>query len=310
MAGTAILAAREKCSRLRVVTLTINNTCNLQCPHCYLQYAKPDMVLGAPAVGHIFASPFDRLCIVGKEPLANSASIDAVELLVERTAERGTAASLISNGLNADLLSDRTLQSLEWMDVSLDGGEQTYSKYRRGSWSKLRRSIDSIQARGLRELRVLNTLSEQTVGALGDMVAGAHALGASTIMFSPFQPTRSQGSQFTAALPPRAVVDALAPYAGDNKVFLSLDVGYLGQFADAAGALADARSMLGDRFIYVESDPIDRGFIRVTFDGLVMTPLQAVHTSEYPQENHLLHRPLEEWYGVLSRTHAGSSRPH
>jgi MoaA/NifB/PqqE/SkfB family radical SAM enzyme len=41
IAGTAILNCKLQ-SALDTVALTINNSCNLHCPHCYLQYDGPN----------------------------------------------------------------------------------------------------------------------------------------------------------------------------------------------------------------------------------------------------------------------------
>jgi MoaA/NifB/PqqE/SkfB family radical SAM enzyme len=101
MAGSAILAAGSRKDSLSIVTLTINNTCNLACPHCYLQYAGPEFFALDSVLDAVLDSNCEGISIVGKEPLANKESADRVRELVERAAEKGKWVSLITNGLNA-----------------------------------------------------------------------------------------------------------------------------------------------------------------------------------------------------------------
>jgi pyruvate-formate lyase-activating enzyme len=289
MAGSAILAAATSCARLSTVTLTINNDCNLSCPHCYLQYEGRGGVVSPATLKSIFESSCERICVVGKEPLANRSSIETVRALVWDASARSKSVSLITNGLNAALLPAETVRALAWIDISLDGGPRTYGAYRQGSWPKLLRAVSALRANGCREIRLLQTISRETAGAIDDMLDAHAELGADLTLFSPFQPTRSHGSQRTSAISPVAVVDALAPYAARADVMLAADGLYASPYPEAESAFARARQLFGDRFVFVSSDPIDRGLIRVTYDGLVMTPFQAVDTADYATKG----RPLE-----------------
>lgn len=306
MAGSAILVAQTRRDTLGTVTLTINNVCNLACPHCYLQYEGPSGLIDSAVINHLFQCDFDRICIVGKEPLANAQSVEVVRRIVERASGSGKAASLVTNGLNGHLLPDSVLEKLAWVDVSLDGGQATYETYRRGSWVKLRRSLGSMQTRGLKDLRFLQTLSAATVNSVGDMIETGFALGGSLVVFSPYQPTRTQGTQTVAAIAPTAVVEALEPFAHDCRVFLSFDASYAARFEDTARAIARAARLFGERFTYVNSDPVDRGIIRVTYDGLVLTPFQAVNTDDYRSIGRpVMTRPLDAWFSEM----LSSARP-
>jgi MoaA/NifB/PqqE/SkfB family radical SAM enzyme len=281
MAGSAILAARSRKDSLSIVTLTINNTCNLACPHCYLQYAGPEF----SALDWVFDAVLDSNCegisIVGKEPLANKASADSVRELVERAAEKGKWVSLITNGLNAALLPLDVAAKLAWIDVSLDGGATSYDQYRGGSWEKLSRSLRRLRSDAGVDLRLMQTLSAATVPAIDEMLAVAEELGATTTIFSPFQPTRSSGIQSAVAIGPEAYLSALEPYrSAVQSFYVTMDALYLNQFSVGDVARRGVE-LFGDRFIYVGTDPIDRGLIRVTYDGLVMTPFASVDTADY-----------------------------
>ncbi len=297
MAGSAILATRSHRDTLGTVTLTVNNICNLSCPHCYLQYFGPEGTIQEEVINHVLASDCERICIVGKEPLADAKSIDVVRRIVELASGRGKSVSLISNGLNGSLLPAAVLDKLTWIDVSLDGGPASYRAYRRGSWEKLERSVVSMRTKGLRELRLLQTLSSATINCIPDMLEARRVLGASLTVFSPYQPTRLQGTQAAAMVSPMEVVRALAPYANDGSIHLSFDRGYVSRFEDAARAITLASEMFRDRFIYVDTDPIDRGIIRVTYDGLVLSPFESINTDDYVSIGRsILTQPLDVWF--------------
>ncbi len=300
MAGSAILTARHHRDTLGTVTLTVNNVCNLSCPHCYLQYEGPRGSIESAVISHIIACSSERICIVGKEPLADARSVDAVCRIIELASQSGKTASLVTNGLNGNMLPDSALKNLAWVDVSVDGGPTTYQTYRRASWEKLERSLASMRARGLRDLRVLHTLSSTTVSSVADMVEAGDALSASLIVFSPYQPTRAQGIQGATPISPTELTQALEPFAGDPRVHLSFDVGYASQFKDTSEAIASATCLFGERFTYVDTDPLDRGIIRVTYDGLVFTPFEAVNTSDYVVLGRdALAQPLDAWFGQM-----------
>lgn len=307
MAGSTILAAKQRRASLSTVALTVNNHCNLACPHCYLQYA-PDgedcRLISDRVARHVLEADFEHLAIVGKEPFVDRASTEVVRRLTQAAHSAGRTVSAITNGLNLDLVDDATLALFSWLDVSMDGGASSYASYRGGSWAKLRNRCLNLHGRGLRELRVLNTLSLQTVAHVDDMVVSARELGASKICFSPFQPTSSNGVQTDGVVGLTEMLAQMAPFSADADIHLILDLGYLSQLGPRCpnDALSELAGRFGDRFHLVNSDPIDRGIIRVTYDGWVMTPLESVHTggSAY----HRIARPvlgkrLSDWFAVL-----------
>lgn len=302
MAGSAILIAGEKKQELDIVTLTINNSCNLRCPHCYLQYAKDtaDHIDWAN-VEHIFASTFRHLCIVGKEPLVNRASASFTSRLVAAAAQRGLTTSIITNGLNLHLLDSPTLSQLRWVDVSLDGGPDSYSSYRGGSYTKLVRSISYAKDHGLRDLRILQTISSGNLNETAATIRAALSFEPKHVVISPFQVTQSRGQQSVEMVSPAQLLRALQQDGlyMDKKVCLALDRGYAAQFGDLE-SIRKLNECFGNRFVFVESDPIDRGIIRVTYDGLVLSPFESVHTANYSRDGRpLRQRVLNEWYDAI-----------
>ena len=120
-AGSAALLCRELRPDLSVVTLTMNNSCNLKCPHCYLQYAEQDAYVAPFVVEAIARSRAEAVAIVGMEPLKNSRSVAELGLIVEAVKASGKKVGLVTNGLNAHLLPTNIARLLDWVDVSVDG---------------------------------------------------------------------------------------------------------------------------------------------------------------------------------------------
>jgi MoaA/NifB/PqqE/SkfB family radical SAM enzyme len=301
MAGSAICSAHSKANWLDMVTLTINNVCNLSCPHCYLEYDNHDSLIDWNDVQRVLASSFRHLCIVGKEPLANRASAALVTRIVEAAVNSGRSASLITNGLNLPFLDTETLSNLAWLDVSVDASPYSYGPYRGGSYAKLSRGIKYALRCGIDDLRILHTVSSANIEMLREMVSTAFDIGSRMVVISPFQITHAARDQRVAMVPPEELLRALGDtgFADDPRLRFILDVGYLRHFS-GDDVVESATRMLGERFINVETDPIDRGIIRVTYDGLVLTPLESVHTADYPRFGRPLSRHnLSDWFRII-----------
>lgn len=299
MAGSAVLIAREQARDLEIVTVTINNACNLRCPHCYLQYeAENRNMMAWSDVNHILQSHFRHLCIVGKEPLVNSRAAAFTSQLTEAVVSAGRSISLITNGLNLRLLDAETFRRIGWIDVSLDGGPDSYSNYRGGSYSKLVKGIEYARRNGLRDLRILHTVSSGNVDATDEAIRAALSFEPRYVVVSPFQATRAAGTQTVAMVPPSRLLNVLeqARAHASDKVWLTLDRSYVTRFNDH-DAMARLKELFGSCFMYVDTDPIDRGIIRVTHDGLVLSPFESVHTADYKTHGRpLQQRSLSDWY--------------
>lgn len=310
MAGSAVLNAPSASSVLHTVTLTINDSCNLSCPHCYLQYGAGAGELLWEDAERVLASPARHFAIVGKEPLASRRSAALTSQFVDAVTRSGRTVSIITNGLNLRMLQDETISKLSWIDISIDGSRESYASYRGGSFERLATGIADARQRGLQDLRILHTISAENIVETTDAMMTALDFSPSAIIVSPFQATRANGAQSAIMVSPDALLDEMeaSGAASNPKVWLALDSGYTG------GAILDrqrverAVALFGDRFIYVSSDPLDRGLIRVTFDGLVLSPFESVHTADYARVGRpLRQRSLEDWYRLLLVQQAGAA---
>jgi hypothetical protein len=285
MAGTAILDA-QLTESLQTVTLTINNDCNLSCPHCYLQYESERSVINDDLISFVCNHDFKHLAIVGKEPLYNSASLAVCEKIAKLAATNCKTVSLITNGLNLSLINPSLLKSLSYIDLSLDGGPRSYSKYRQGSLSKILSGLEHLRRNGFTDVNALHVLSTATVSNVDDMMRVNEFFDFRRVMFSPYVPTSNFGTNAVNAVDIEELLFRLSeselfmtePKAvllvGTENVPLgSGNVGDVRELAEMYGMLA--------KIHYVAEDPLLYGIIRMTFDGYVLTPYQSLHTVDY-----------------------------
>ncbi len=306
MAGSTAILFRKPTDGLDVLTLTVNNNCNLDCPHCYLQYSGPTEVIDRLLVREVARARYRHLAIVGKEPLLDRASAANCENLIARCTARKKSCSIITNGFGLRLLSAEALAQLAWVDVSLDGGPATYGRYRRGSYGKLVQIVGAAARLGLATLNGLFTLSSETAPFVRDMMAVTNDAPWDRLVFSPYAVVRSQGVQRVAGLPLERVFDALADcesFVRESRAVLLLgaDAGVEdGLSYGEVEALLKERGLV-EKTIHVPHDPLLLGYLRLTYDGYVLTPYQSLHPAEYRSVGRQLtaYSSLERAYRVL-----------
>jgi len=306
MAGSTAIRFGVPRGRLDVLTLTINNSCNLECPHCYLQYDGPSRLIDQSLLAEVVAAQYRHLAVVGKEPLLDLKSARICEELIQRCSETHKSCSIITNGFGLHLLSAKALSELAWVDVSLDGGPMSYPDYRRGSFSKLTRLVRAALESGLGLVNGLFTLSSATLPFLEDMLAVEAVLDWARLVFSPFATVRSHGKQWVEPLSVSTLLHSLADCASfmnstKSVLLLGADAG-----ADEGLSFADVEALLGELLLaekttHVAHDPLLLGYLRLTYDGFIMTPYQSLHPAEYRATARPLkdYNSLDEAYALL-----------
>ncbi len=301
MAGSTVLHFDERTDTLRVVTLTVNNLCNLRCPHCYLQYDGDSDCISDDLARLVTEADYEHLAIVGKEPLVNRTAAKRCQDLITRAAATGKSVSLITNGLGLAYLPAQVLSDLAWIDVSLDGGPSTYAMYRGASYSRLSRNLNWLFGNGFEEVNALNTLSYSNIGAVDDMMLAGDEFPFKRILFSPYVETLNQGSNSAAFLPLETLCSALRgseQFLASIRASLILGAHTYSQFGVSRNQIDGLlrRHFLHDKTVIVNDDPLNLGILRVTYDGLVLTPYESLHTAKYLQVGRSLTSP-----GELSR---------
>ncbi|THD83207.1 MAG: radical SAM protein [Phenylobacterium sp.] len=286
MAGSTVMTHHRRSDRLKVITLTVNNSCNLSCPHCYLQYDGPPTRLDRHMLQAVVDSHAEHVAIVGKEPLVDSASTDLTEEVISRCAAAGKSTSIITNGLGLHRLSSLSLATLTWIDVSLDGGRVTYSDYRRGKFEKIIRNVNNATLAGARAINAMHTISTRNLAHVDDMVSVSELAEWDRIIFSPYVEVRNHGVNPTSPVDLMTLLEALArsrPFRSTHQTTLLLGKDSFSEqgWTDAIVAKLIAAANLTSKVTQVTHDPLKLGYIRATYDGYVMTPAQSLHPKDY-----------------------------
>jgi MoaA/NifB/PqqE/SkfB family radical SAM enzyme len=285
VAGSALVDYSSFATSLRLVALTINNSCNLSCPHCYLNYDGPNNEISTNLIDWVVEQNFEHLAIVGMEPFLNHKSTATTLIAARRATESAKTVSAITNGVGLQFLTPEDLHYFSYIDVSLDGGPRTYSSYRKASYDKVVRNISELRDHGL-TVNVLNVLSDATIANIDDMMAIERDVDVSAIMFSPFMMSRNFKGNGVAPLS----MTEIARRLNVSTAFLSgraskllvdeyhfdYDELTMQEFEEMARTLE-----FFPKLHIIPHTPLSLGTIRVTYDGFVMPPRAALHPRDY-----------------------------
>ena len=286
IAGTAILKIKGVQDKLDTITLTINNECNMQCRHCYLQYVSSKRIIDDSVLESIFESEFRHLVVVGKEPLVNRDSINKVCEIVELCRKAGHSVSFVTNGLNLSLLPSEIIPQIDYIDVSFDGGALSYDRFRKGNLSKILEGIQYCLSQGLKEVNALHTICSQTIDNITDCINLNSFVPFSTILFTPYLITHNQGHNTVSAIPLTEIISRLCSNETFNNTegtLLLIDNYHIEQDGISVVDLHTALDVVKckNKYRVIDEDPICYGILRVTYDGLILSPRQSLHTAFY-----------------------------
>lgn len=106
---------------------------------------------------------------------------------------KNKSVSVITNGIGLTNLKPSVANYLDYIDVSFDGGKDTYHLYRKGSFDKIIDSIYRIQSNSNVTFNALHTLSTGTINNIDDMISVKRFADFKIIMFSPYLNTLHDG---------------------------------------------------------------------------------------------------------------------
>jgi len=281
---------------LDIVQVTINNVCNLECPHCYLNVAGTG-IISTETISKIFEEPPAKIAIVGMEALHDRVSISAMKEIVRRGREHQTFTSMVTNGLGLKFLGGSPREELpDLIDISLDGGPKYYSHFRGKGKDLFPKIVASARVIGAEHpdlpMNVLNTLFTENAKPeiIADMIVGGRAVSPEgAIFFSPYIPPHIEAGQRSASAhfiglehmfealrvtpafmeEPRAYFFA-GPY---NAATFGLSVEGLLSLIRSYGLEAKSRIDTGV--------PHLNGGLRVLYDGYAIRPDYSIHTALY-----------------------------
>jgi sulfatase maturation enzyme AslB (radical SAM superfamily) len=290
IAGTAILKACNFNDKLHTITLTINNECNLNCPHCYLHYKSDKGLISQETIVSIFKNNFKHIAIVGQEPLYNQNSINKLTVIANIAKTKGITVSVVTNGLNLKKVPKSTLELIDYIDISFDGGEKSYSNFRRSSLNQIIDGVTYLENCGLNEINALHTLCDSTKNNVSDCINIKNYAHFSNIMFSPYLITNNFGKN---SVKPIYLIDLINLLAS-NELFMSVDEAFLlidNYHMEQDCIMPDevesliAKNKIERKIKLFKHDPIFHGILRVTYDDLVLSPRDSLHTKHYFESN-------------------------
>jgi len=265
-----------------VLTVSINDGCNLMCPHCYLfkgSWGKQTMT--DEIIATINLSGYKFVHVVATEPFLNSESIRATTKLGHRTKKAGLGFSVITNGLNIPLafkLEPSLRELLDFIDVSMDGPTpQLYKKFRGGSYKKFISGVDYAKNAGI-DVSILSVLSEETLGYFDEIIRVSEELSTSRFLMAPLVITASR--EVTFGVHREKYLADIIKMAANSLEFCQskkglLDIGltHTKQSGESMDELKGLASKLGvsEKMFFLEKDP-DLLIDRVLVDGKVVAP--------------------------------------
>lgn len=285
IAGTAIMGNLFESKRLQMVTLTINNDCNMKCPHCYMQYNGEKSKISGQVLDAVYESSFKHLAIVGKEPFFDASSVDVLKAIVEKCRSINRSVSVVTNGtqlLDYDL---SFMRFIDFVDISLDGGAKWYGSYRGDVFDKVLQGVDSMVKLGVK-VNALHVLNNKTLEMIDEMVAVNECAEFDKIMLSPYLRTENFGVNDVSSVGFYELFDALkksGEFMRANNAILLIDRYHMIQWGISFKSIVKMINEYGmtDKVFLVEKDPIEYGVIRVTYDDCVMSPEDSLHPTRY-----------------------------
>ncbi len=285
----------KKPRELDILQVTINNRCNLACPHCYLNMSGSGY-LEDKTVEAIFSPENlpEKVAIVGMEPLYDAPSARLVRHIARRGHETSTFVSMITNGLGFKHLleaPDREMPRL--IDVSLDGGPRYYARFRGNGKDLFPKIVAGAQA--IRSahpsipLNILHTLfvENSTPEIVEDMVESGRLVSPEGgIYFSPFISPAIQIGQRTPTANVKDLDGMLRVLAG-TAAFMDHPATYffMGPYnADSFGLSMGELSALIESHGLTAKSRLDTGIphlnggLRVMFNGYAIRPDYSIHT--------------------------------
>lgn len=324
----------------RSIALVVNNECNLNCTHCYLQI--PDFAgvrLGsddwAKVIDTAVASGIEQLLVVGKEALVGSTGPKVLAKLAEvRAKHPKLRTGLITNGhflhKHWDLFESGSRSHL---DVSMEGDEQDHDAIRgTGSFAAVRENLKTAAALLGERLFVTMTVQKRNLARLDKALLAFADLGVRSVAFAPYKamPYTDQSldmsdsdlSDFFAGLKslgelplPHDMlvqVDACAACPEVLAKFIASDWFDLDSMdANGGGSLYLNRRLRNGLTLSFRFQPWPLAFdyhARIALDGSVVCAEDAYQPRSYTANRLANVRDFDFDFGKTSRAAAGNSR--
>lgn len=184
-----------KIPRSSHISMVVNNECNQNCTHCFIQLPKLGRERLTPDEWHrtlqsSVLSDIGQYVIAGKEALVGTTGPAVISYLGELRAQRPCVyTGLVTNGTllhkHQDLIRNAALSH---MDISLDGIEEDHDAIRgAGSFARVRENVRWAADLMGDRLFATMTLQKRNLERVGEAVQSFAGLGLRNVGISPFE---------------------------------------------------------------------------------------------------------------------------
>jgi sulfatase maturation enzyme AslB (radical SAM superfamily) len=287
--GSIITRYQTVSGKVRAVAATVNNECNLHCPHCYLQYHGPKRFISDAHQHGLVNENYEHLGLIGMEPLVSRAHAAQTMKIARRAKSAGKTTSLMTNGFGMQFLDQDDLEVFDFVDVSFDGGSESYRGFRGASFAKLLTILSKLNPRTT-EFNALNTICSHTINCIDDMILSTNREIFRKVYFSPYVVAMNHGENSTKSVPLPSLLRHLAEnwvFREDPRTILLIDAYHMlyedisrNQITDLITAL-DIR----EKVYLVPFTPLTLGIVRVTYEGQILAPETAIHPARYGESS-------------------------
>jgi MoaA/NifB/PqqE/SkfB family radical SAM enzyme len=267
-----------------ILTVTINNICNLKCDHCYLEYQASSKYMRDDLVEKIFLMNPEIVTIVGKEPLVDEPSMKIVEKIVNHSYNRGVKSYLITNGYNLSKLPLETLKKLSNVDISYHGYSNT------GIPNYLEKVENGVRyATKHTHTSLLAVLTDETIKNIDIVIKFAKKNGVNEVYFSPFLHTYKPTSYTVNALDMGDLFHILKTneaFMNSENTYLLMDMYHIEYEKKYTSDEIDEMIKLDGlehKVIFHKTLPEKLGIVRLTYDGKVLKAFDALNTLKYDE---------------------------
>ena len=306
MAGSASKDVPEYGTHTLV--MTTNNLCNLECGHCYLQYdSKGSPLISNELIDAAVNSSVKHLALVGKEAFVNGRSAEITKRITESALSKGKTVSIISNGINLPNYLTRDFPKPTFVDISFDGGPESYKITRHNKTGKDFYSMAFAGAKRVLDLgiplSVLHTIHSKNIGHLDDLMTPVLELdGLQRAMFSPYITTQNDGVNDVNGLTIEKTIEELSQttrFMDYKNSHLFLDTFTSPRIEEKIDRLSHKYGM-NEKTIVIPKEVLAQ-IMRLNYNGKVLTPQESVHTSLYNGLGYNFSPKTEKLDDVLER---------
>jgi sulfatase maturation enzyme AslB (radical SAM superfamily) len=185
-----------KDKKITYIDYFINDSCNLKCKHCYINYKKSN--LNEISIEE-YKDSFDQLIglggkvfgMVGKEPLITwEKTFSLLKYFDKKKKKKNIKYGMVTNAtlLDKKIINNLKKIDINYLDISFDGDEKTHDFIRgKGNYQKILKNINRIKDKKLmQKIFIIFTLNNKNKDTFKNMVLDLYKIGIKNFIVSPY----------------------------------------------------------------------------------------------------------------------------